>query len=104
MLWVIWLIFALLFLILACYHWRASKKNFPPFHLPEIPYWKPTSGIPVNTGILDADIKKTFDNFGDGFNSYIDEYNKSSGRQNKMQACGYLLASLTAIFSIFFTA
>lgn len=103
MLWVIWLIFALLFLYLAHYHWRVSKNIFPPFQLPEIPYWKPTRGIPVNTGILDADIKKAFDNFRDGFNSYIDDYNKSSGRQNKVQACGYLIASFAAIFSIFLT-
>ncbi len=105
MLWVVWLIFALLFFILAYYHWRASKKIFPPFQPPEIPYWKPTQpgAIPVNTGIADADIKKAFDDFGGGFNSYIDDYNKSSRRQNTMQACGYLLASLTAIFSIFFT-
>jgi hypothetical protein len=102
-LWIIWLIFALLFLFLAGYHWRLSKKTFSPFQLPEIPYWKPAKGIPVNTGILDADIKKAFDNFGDGFNSYIDDYNKSSGRQNKLQAGGYLLASFTAILSIFLT-
>ena len=103
MLWIIWLIFALLFLFLAYYHWRLSKKIFPPFQPPKIPYWEPTSGIPVNTGIADADIKKAFDNFRDGFNSYINNYNKSSRRQNRIQACGYLLASLTAIFSIFFT-
>jgi len=103
MLWVIWLIFALLFFYLAYYHWRESKKCFPLFHLPEIPYWKPTRGTPVNTGILDSDIKKAFDNFGDGFNSYINEFNKSAHRQNVMQSGGYLLASLTAIFSIFLT-
>ena len=103
MLWLIWLIFALVFLLLAYYHWRERKKCAPLFHLPEIPYWRPTSGIPVNTGIADADIKKAFDDFEDGFNSYIDDFNKSAYRQNVMQSGGYLLASLTAIVSLLFT-
>ena len=103
MLWIIWLVFASLFFSLAYYHWRESKKCFPLFHLPEIPYWKPARGISVNTGILDSDIKKAFDNFGDGFNSYVEDYNKSSSRQNKWQAGGYMIASLAAIFSIFLT-
>ncbi len=102
--WIIWLFFALSFGLLAYYHWRLSKKIFPPFQPPEIPYWKPTGGaIPVNTGIADADIKKAFDNFRDGFNSYIKDYNESSGRQNRAQAFGYLIASFTAIFSLFIT-
>ena len=105
MLWIIWLIFALFFLLCAYYHWQLSKNIFPPFQLPEIPYWEPTGDnvVAVNTGIADADIKKAFDNFRDGFNSYIDDYNKSSSRQNKVQAYGYLIASFAAIFSIFFT-
>lgn len=103
MLWIIWLIFALSFLFLAYYHWRLSKKILTTFQLPKIPYWEPTSGIPVNTGIADADIKKAFDNFEVGFNSYIKNYNKSSRRQNRIQACGFLLASLTAFFSIILT-
>lgn len=101
--WIIWLIFALFFGLLAYHHWRLSKKIFPQFRLPEIPYWEPTEGIPINTGILDRDIKKAFDNFNDGFNSYIKDYNESSARQNRAQAGGYLIASIMAIFSLFIT-
>ncbi len=101
--WIIWVFFALSFVLLAYYHWRLSKKNFPSFQLPEIPYWKPTKGVPVNTGIADEDIKKAFDNFRDGFNSYIKDYNESSGRQNRAQAFGYLIAFFVAIFSLFIT-
>ena len=101
--WIIWLIFALFFGLLAYYHWRLSKKFFPQFQPPEIPYWEPTEGIPINTGILDRDIKKAFDDFSDGFNSYIKDYNESSARQNRAQAGGYLIASIMAIFSLFIT-
>lgn len=101
--WIIWLIFAVFFSLLAYYHWRLSKKIFPQFQPPEIPYWEPTEGIPINTGILDRDIKKAFDDFSDGFNSYIKDYNKSSARQNRAQAGGYLIASLMAVFSLVIT-
>ncbi len=101
--WPIWLFFALLFSLLSYYHWRLSKKIFPLFQLPEIPYWRPTSGIPVNTGIADEDIKRAFDNFRDGFNSYIKDYNESSRRQNRLQAFGYLVATFIAILSLSLT-
>jgi len=101
--WPIWIFFILLFFLLALYHWRLSKKIIPPFQLPEIPYWEPTSGVPINTGIADADIKEAFDNFRDGFNSYIKDYNESSHRQNMAQAIGYLAATLVAILSLFLT-
>ena len=101
--WIIWLIFALFFGLLAYYHWRLSKQIFPQFQPPAIPYWKPTDGIPINTGILDRDIKKAFDDFSDGFNSYIKDYNESSARQNRAQAGGYLIASIMALFSLVIT-
>ena len=101
--WIIWLVFALLFGFLAYHHWRLSKKIFPQFQLPKIPYWKPTKGLPVNTGLTDEDVKRALDKFRDGFNSYIKDYNESSGRQNRLQAIGYLIASLTAIVSLFIT-
>jgi len=104
MLQLIWLIFALLFFLLAFYHWRESKKSLNEFHIPDIPYWTPPSGgIPINTGILDKDIKKAFKDFEDGFNTYIQKLNKSSAIQNKLQALGYLAACLTAVCSIFIT-
>jgi hypothetical protein len=80
-----------------------SKKIFPQFKPPEIPYWEPTEGIPINTGILDKDIKKAFDDFRDAFNSYIKDYNESSRIQNRLRTFGYLLACFTALFSLFLT-
>lgn len=96
----IWLIFALVFGLLAYHHWQLSKKISPQFRPPEIPYWEPTEGIPINTGIADADIKKAFDDFSDGLNSYIKDYNESYSTQHRLQAFGYLAALGTALFSL----
>lgn len=102
--WVLWLVFALLFGSLAGYHSWLSKKGIPQFRLPKIPYWvPPPGGIPVNIGVTAKDIVVTFDSFGDAFNSYIEEYNRASSRQNMAQAVGYLIASLAAIVSLIIT-
>jgi hypothetical protein len=101
MLWIIWLIFALLFLALACFHWKASKQIIPPFKMSRRPLMHPDSPVRVQVGIAGADIDKPLEDFVRDFNSFIDTNNKSSHRQNRIQACGYLLASLMAIFSIF---
>jgi len=96
MLSIIWLIFAFLFLVLGCFHWRASGKIIPPFQV---------SGRPldrqVTVKIAGADIDKPLKDFAHDFNSYLDHYNKSSRRQNRIQAVGYFLASATALFSFF---
>jgi hypothetical protein len=101
--WIIWLIFALFFGLLAYYHWRLSKKIIPQFKLPKILYWRPTMGIPVDIVHTDEDVKWALDKFRDGFNSYIKDYNESSGRQNRLQALGYLVAFFMAIFSLSIT-
>jgi len=103
MLWIVWLIFALLFLVLAYFHWRASKKTIPSFQISKRPYQLPSSGMKVTVQVAGADLDKPLEDFVGDFNSYLDHYNKSSCRQNIIQAFGYLLASLTAIFSIFLT-
>jgi len=57
----------------------------------------------VTAKIAGVDVDKPLEDFVRDFNSYLVDYNKSCRRQNIFQACGYLLASLTAIFSIFLT-
>jgi hypothetical protein len=103
MLWVIWLIFTISFLVLACFHWRASKKIIPPFQMSKRPYNLPSSGVQVTINVAGADIDKPLEDFVGDFNSYLNYYNKSFRRQNRIQALGYLLASLTAVVSIFLT-
>jgi len=98
MLSIIWLIFSILFLILGCFHWKASRKSIPPFQVSERPLAKQAS-----VGILGADVDKPLRDFAHDFNSYLDHYNKSSRRQNRIGACGYFLASAAALFSMFLT-
>jgi hypothetical protein len=96
MLFIVWLIFAVLFLVLGCFHWKASRRNVPPFEVSERPLAKQAS-----IGILGADVDKPLRDFARDFNSYLDHYNKSSRRQNRIGAFGYFLASATALFSFF---
>ena len=103
MLWIIWLIFAILFLVLAYYHWMTSRKIIPPIKIHRRPYNQPNSPVQVTVRIAGSNVDEPLEDFASDFNEYLTDYNKSSRRQNTLQACGYLLASLTAIFSIFFT-
>lgn len=103
MLWIVWLIFAILFFILAYYHWVTARRTIPPLKITTRPYKQPDSPIKVTAKIAGVDVDKPLEDFVRDFNSYLVDHNKSSSRQNIFQACGYLLASLTAIFSIFFT-
>ncbi len=103
MLWVIWLLFAVGFFALAYYHWLTSRKFIPPLKITTRPYKQPDSPIKVTMTIAGADIDKPLEDFVHDFNSYLVDNNNMSRRQNILQACGYLLASLTAGFSIFFT-
>jgi len=103
MLWIIWLIFAALFITLAYFHWMASKKIIPSFQISKRPYMQPSSGIQVIAKVAGADIDKPLEDFVSDFNSYLDDYNKSSSRQHKIQAAGYCVASATAVFSFVLT-
>ena len=105
MLWVIWLIFTFLFIFLAGYHWKVSTKVISHFQLSQRQFSNSaSSGIRVSMKVAGTDIDEPLANFVRDFNSYLDDYNKSGRRQNRIQACGYLLASLMAISSIFLTA
>lgn len=51
--------------------------------------------------IFGADVDKPLKDFARDFNSYLDRYNESLGRQNILAAIGYFLASVAALFSMF---
>lgn len=103
MLWIIWLIFAVLFLGLAYYHWVVSRVTISPLKITIRPLNQPDSPIRATITVAGADIDQPLKDFAGDFNNYLVAYNKSSRKQNIFQACGYLLASLTAIFSILFS-
>jgi len=53
--------------------------------------------------ILGMDIDQLTSNLADGFNSHIDELNRSNKIINIVQGIGYSLASLTTLFSMYLT-
>lgn len=92
----IWLIFTALFLALGIFHWITSRKAISPFKVSTRPFAEHGS-----VQVLGADIDKPLKDFTHDFNSYLEKYNRLSCRQNRLQALGYLLASLTALSSFF---
>ena len=93
---ILWILFALLFLGLAMFHFFQSQKKVPHFQQSKRPG--------ANRGsvkILGMDIDQLTTNLVNGFNTYIDELNRSNKATNIIQGVGYMLASLTALFSMY---
>ena len=92
---IIWGIFTLIFLVLGSLHWRWSYRNVAHLQIKQsLP-----SGVEVHIEMAGIN----FVQFADNFNSYIDDYNQSTKKQNRFQAFGYWVASLTAIVSLVLT-
>lgn len=89
---IIWLVLAILFLILGSFHLNVSRKSVSPFQ-PSEEY----------TGIDIKLVGISTKGFVREFNSYLDHYNESTRRQNRIAAFGYFLASVTAFFSMYLT-
>lgn len=98
----IWLIFTAMFLALGCFQWRMVGKSISHFQVTERPMSR-MQGVQVVAQIAGADVDQPLKDFVDDFNSYIDYYNRTSSKQHKAQAIGYLMASATAIFSFVLT-
>ena len=81
---------------MGCFHLKASKNEISLFQISERPLSEYTS-----VKISGADVDKPLKDFARDFNSYLDHYNESSGRQNIMAAIGYFIASAAALFSMF---
>jgi hypothetical protein len=90
----LWLIFAILFGVLAAFHYRSAYQSWPHFIPPERPF--------ANSGsvrILGMDIDAPIKSFASSFNAYVDGQNADSRYQNLASTGGYILASLTALLS-----
>jgi hypothetical protein len=92
----IWGIIALTFLLSGGFYWRQASKSISHFQVSERPFAKQGKVM-----VLGADIDKPLKDFAVNFNNYIDDYNQKPRDQNKVQAIGYWVASLTAILSLF---
>ena len=91
---ILWFVFAVVFLVLGCFHWKEASKRISHFSISE----RPLSQM-GRVGILGADIDKPLQDFAGDFNNYLDDYNQTTSKQHKMQAIGYWVASIIAVFS-----
>lgn len=89
---IIWGIFTLMFLALGCFQWKRAGKSIEHLQIRQ----KMPEGVKIGITMAGVD----FNEFVGNFNSYIDYYNKTSKQQNKTQAIGYWVASLTALVSL----
>jgi hypothetical protein len=92
---IIWGVLAIVFLALGCFQWKMAGKSIA--HLKIQQYIMEGLEITVNMAGVD------FNELISHFNNYIDYYNKTSKSQNKTQAIGYWVASLTALLSLVVT-
>jgi len=92
---VIWFVFIILFFMLGRAHWIQSKHSVPPFRVTTL-VDESRGGIKV----FGTPIDKPLEDFAADFNKYLDEQNQSNRRVNRLAACGYFLAALTAFVAM----
>ena len=97
---VIWGIFAIVFFTLGLFQWKMGGKSISHFQVSERPLNRLGGAKTSSVEIAGADIDEPLKDFVSEFNQYIDNYNQTSKEQNGIQAIGYGVASLTAVFSL----
>jgi len=85
-----------LFFVLGLHHWQASENFISPF--PHVV--RPSSEL-EKIEEVGIDIDEPFNRFVPGFNLFLNKFNKSTQRQNKLAAYGYCLACGTCFFALF---
>lgn len=90
---ILWFVFAIVFFVLGLFHWKMIGKSISYLQVSQTKLSQ--SGIKAQIHLVGID----FNEFVEKFNRYIDYYNQTSKKQNKVQAIGYLVASLIAVFS-----
>ena len=84
----VWLIFTVLFSLLAVFHWKLSRSSIKPAEI---------AGLDIRAQIAAQNEAM----FPYGLNRFIETFNSTNRDQNRVQAFGYLLAALTALVSFF---
>jgi len=95
---ILWLIFTLLFLALSIFHFVQARKKIPNYEQQRRP-----GANQGSVSILGEDIDQQTANLANGLNTHIKELNNSNKKINIIQGIGYLLAFLTALFSMYLT-
>lgn len=91
----VWLIFAAMFAMMSGFHFYWSAQSSPEF----VPPSRPLAGH-VTIQFAGMDLDRPLQEFAKSYNSYVAGQNASSRWQNLLSGIGYVLASLTAIFSL----
>ncbi|MFA5423626.1 MAG: hypothetical protein WC374_07175 [Phycisphaerae bacterium] len=91
---VIWFIFSILFFVLGFFSFKLSKLIIAPFAMPE------RADVIRDAKKYGFDPDEPIRNFITNFNTYLKNLDRTSHQQNIAAACGYLLASITAILSM----
>ena len=95
----LWLIFAVLFFTLAWLHWAESKQIIQEFKITRV------FGDGAEFTVGSISIEKPFQDFANEFNNkYLADQNESNRKANRLAACGYFLAGLTALVSMGLTS
>ena len=93
LLWLVWLLFAVVFFGLGTWHLVQSTSAIPPFTITQRP-------VPGSMGLMGLDVDKPLTDFAAEFNAYLSTQNEASRKANLMATCGYFLAAMTALFSM----
>jgi len=90
---VLWLVFAVLFFVLALLHFAESKKTIPEFKMTSIP-----SSMDIKFG--KASLREILGGFAYDFNKHLANQDESNRKANLYACYGYLLAGATALVSM----
>ncbi|MFZ0035668.1 MAG: hypothetical protein WAK60_11865 [Sedimentisphaerales bacterium] len=91
---VLWLVFAVLFFVLAGLHFAESKHVIEEFKV------TPLGSSGTGIAISGTNIKEPLEDFARDFNNYLADQNKSNHKINLYACYGYLLAGATAFVSM----
>ena len=94
----IWLVFTLVFVVLACFHFYLALQEIELFNFSgreSLTGFVGIGGDP-RKDLIGSDIDQPIKDFIEKFNNYLSKYNKSNFITNVLAAIGYFGAAATA--------
>ena len=98
---VVWIVFAIAFIVPAIFHLIASRRIVPYFEVNKRPLQQ-RDDVKVIIKMAGSDLDQPLKDFTEDFNLYLDGYNQSSRKQHIRQAIGYFISAATCLFSFLF--
>ena len=91
----IWVIFTVIFIMLAILNFIGSNKKVPKLQIST----RQMENVTIK--FAGTEIDEPLRNFITDFNTYIDNYNRSNSRQNIIACFGFIAAALVTLISLF---